>query len=271
MGKIRSVNSHKRINMKRLAYSLFIFCCVTLYSTLCSAQDSLKSSEKWTFLAEPYLMFPNMNGSMGLGSIPDAVVDASPGDIFNKLKMAAMLYFEASRDKWAINSDLIYMDLKQEVKPGSLVSGGEASAKQFAWELAGLYRVKPWLAVGVGTLLNSLKAGVNINTTNVGGGTTNRNGEVSETWLDPMLIARTQNKDGAKFVYSVRGEVGGFGIGSVLSWQIQAYAGYRFSKLFQLTGGYRIIGIDYEKGEGADRFLYDVDTFGPVIRFGFNF
>jgi hypothetical protein len=163
------------------------------------------------------------------------------------------------------------MDLEQQVKTGRLINSGEVSAKQFAWELAGLRRVNSWLELGLGTLLSSVKAEVNINTNNIGGGTTNRVKELSQTWLDPMLIARTQNQPGKKFMYSVRGEVGGFGIGSDLAWQIQAYAGYRFSKLFQLTGGYRIIGIDYEKGNGSDRFLYNINTFGPVIRFGFNF
>ena len=85
-----------------------------------------------------------------------------------------------------------------------------------------------------------------------------------------MLIARVKSKPGEKFIYTLRGDIGGFGIGSDFTWQIQAYAGYRFSKLFQLTGGYRVIGINYNKGTGEDRFLYDMDTFGPVVRFGFN-
>jgi hypothetical protein len=68
-----------------------------------------------------------------------------------------------------------------------------------------------------------------------------------------------------------RGDIGGFGVGSDFSWQIQANAGYRFSKLFQATIGYRVIGINYDKGEGMDRFVYDVDTYGPVIHTGFNF
>ena len=46
---------------------------------------------------------------------------------------------------------------------------------------------------------------------------------------------------------------------------------YRFSKLFQLTHGYSVLRVAYNKGTGDDRFLYDIDTFGPVIRFGFKF
>lgn len=94
---------------------------------------------------------------------------------------------------------------------------------------------------------------------------------MTETWLDPMLIARIKSKSGEKFIYQFRGEIGGFGIGSDLAWQMQAYAGYQFSKLFQITGGYRIISLDYENGSGQNRFIYNMDTSGPVVRFGFNF
>ena len=64
--------------------------------------------------------------------------------------------------------------------------------------------------------------------------------------------------------------IGGFGIASDFAWQLQAYFGYRISRISQLSIGYRAIGTDYQKGSGSNRFLYDVTTFGPVFRFGFN-
>jgi hypothetical protein len=163
------------------------------------------------------------------------------------------------------------MKLNQDVTSGNLINSGDVTAKQLAWELAGLRRVTPWLELGLGGILNSLNLGVDINVNNIGGGTTNRSKELTQTWYDPMLIARIKNNQVKKFIYEFRGEIGGFGIGSDFAWQIQAYAGYRFSKLFHITGGYRVISLDYSKGEGENRFLYDMDTFGPVIRFGFNF
>jgi len=253
---------------------LFIFIIALSLPVYVSGQDkniTTKPKGKWSFLVEPYLMFPNMNGQTGLGNFPDISVDASPGDIFSKLQMGAMLNLEAHNDKWAIASDIIYMNLKQDATPGKLINSGKVNAKQLAWELAGLRRVTPWLELGVGGILNSISSEVNINVNNVGGGTTNRSKEITKTWYDPMLIARIQSAQGKKFIYQFRGEIGGFGIGSDFAWQIQAYAGYRFSKLFQITGGYRVISLDYTTGSGDSRFLYDMDTFGPVIRFGFNF
>lgn len=225
----------------------------------------------WSYLAEPYVMFPNMKGNTALGNLPELSVDVDPDQIFNNLKMGAMLYLEASNEKWNINSDLLYMDIGQDVKSTTLINNGEVSAKQLGWELAGLYKIRPWLEAGVGGLLNVVKVSLDINRNNIGGGTTNIKKETSQTWLDPMLIAVFKNIPGKKIIYSVRGEIGGFGIGSEFAWQMQAYAGYRFSKLFQIQGGYRIISLDYENGSGSNRFLYDIDTFGPVVRLGFNF
>ena len=163
------------------------------------------------------------------------------------------------------------MSLSQDVPARTLITGGQATAKQFAWEMAGFYRLAPWLEVGVGTLLSSLNSGVGIQLKTLGGGSRDTSKSISKTWVDPMLIVRWGSNPVKKFIYSLRAEIGGFGVGSDFAWQIQAYAGYRISRLFQVTAGYRIIGIDYNKGSGNNRFLYNMNTFGPVLRLGFNF
>jgi hypothetical protein len=253
---------------------ILIFFLSVVFPVLSTAQEvatAAPAKAKWSFLVEPYLLFPNMNGKTGVGGLPDVPVDANPGDIFSHLQMGAMLNLEANNDKWAILSDFIYMDLSQDAKVGTVIKGGEATAKQTAWEISGLRRVAPWLELGLGGIFNSVNAGVDIDVAKTGGGTTNHQKSISSSWVEPMLIARIKNKPGEKFLYQFRGEVGGFGIGSDFAWQIQASAGYRFSELFQITGGYRAIGLNYETGSDQSRFLYDMDIFGPEIRFGFNF
>ena len=47
---------------------------------------SVASTNKWAFLVEPYMLFPNMKGSVGLGVLPDAPIDANTNDIFGNLK-----------------------------------------------------------------------------------------------------------------------------------------------------------------------------------------
>jgi hypothetical protein len=256
---------------KRFLIAIVAILMMPVYLTAQQSGTSDETSGKWEFLVEPYLMFPNMNGSVGLRNLPDAPVDASTNDIFNNLKMGFMLNVEASNDKWAIGSDVLYMSLGEDVKSGILINSGEIKAKQLGWEIMGLYRVTPWLELGLGGLINSIQGEVDLKLNQIGGGRRNESASKTETWFDPMILARIKKSEVDKFVYQFRGEIGGFGIGSDLAWQIQAYAGYRFSALFEMTAGYRIISLDYESGSSQNRFMYDVDTSGPVIRFGFNF
>jgi hypothetical protein len=241
-----------------------------LTAIICSAQ-STTSGKKWNFLADVYLMFPYMDGETGIGNLIEVPVTANPGDIFSKLKFAGMVYVEAHSNKWAITSDIVYMNLNQEVPPSTLLHSGTVSAKQFVWEPAGFYRITSFLEVGAGGRLNNLQAGIDVRRNVIPAGTEEVNESGSKTWFDPILIARVATDINDKWLFRLRGDVGGFGVGSDFTWQLQAYAGYRFSRVFQLTAGYRILSIDYDKGTDAERFIYNVDTFGPVIRMGFNF
>jgi len=163
------------------------------------------------------------------------------------------------------------MDLGEDVQGKRGIISGEVGAQQFVWELAGLKKLRPWLDGGIGFRVVNLKSSLDLVVdASVPGGGGPRSRSVSETWVDPVIIGRAKFPS-KKWMFQLRGDLGGFGIGSDFTWQVQADIGYRFSKLFQLGLGYRYIGMDYENGSGADRFLYDVDTYGPALKFGFHF
>lgn len=254
--------------MKRI---LFLICLIP--TMLCSAQVNKATDppKKWNFFTDVYVMFPYLDGETGIGNLITVPIDANPEDIFSKLKIAGMLYFEAKTNKWAITSDIIFANLSQEVTPSELLNSGTVTAKQFIWEPSGLYRIASFLEVGVGGRLNNIQSGVDVRRNVLPAGTEEVTGSMSKTFFDPIIIARLSGAINNKWLLQLRGDLGGFGVGSDFTWQLQAYAGYRFSKLFQLTAGYRILSIDYDKGVDAERFIYNIDMFGPVIRLGFNF
>jgi hypothetical protein len=163
------------------------------------------------------------------------------------------------------------MNLNQEVTESTLLHSGTVTAKEFVWEPAGLYRIAPFIEVGVGGRLDNIQTAMDVRYNVLPAGTEEYTESHSKTWFDPILIARLSADIRDTWLFQFRGDIGGFGVGSDLTWQLQAYAGYRFSKLFQLAAGYRILSIDYDKGVDKERFIYNVDTFGPVIRMGFNF
>ena len=245
---------------------LFLLMAITCY-----AQDSTQTQNRWRFLVEPYLMGPNMKGTVGIGTLPEVDVNASAGDIFSHLKGGFMLYAEAQNGTWALSSDLLYMKVSQDAEPGRAINSGNVTVSETAWELAGLRTILPWLEGGIAGRMLWIGVDAEIVRNMIGGKTETLSGSMEKNWFDPLLVVRMKLPDAGKWQLQLRGDIGGFGVGSDLTWQVQAYAGYRFSELFQATVGYRSLAINYEKGDGADRFKYDVTTFGPVVKLGFNF
>ncbi len=127
--------------------SCWIISLLILVTMPCSAQDSTQVHGRWGFLIEPYLMFPNMKGTLGIGTLPDGQVDAAVGDIFNRLQAGFMLYAEAHNGTWAFSSDLLFMKLKQDAVPSKTINSGSVTVSETAWELAGLHTIFPWLEV----------------------------------------------------------------------------------------------------------------------------
>jgi hypothetical protein len=227
---------------------------------------------RWHYLVQPYVMFPNMQGATGIGNIARIHVDEDPQDIFDKLQMGAMFYAEARNDAWTFSTDLLYMDLGSEIstnEPG-LIEQIDVSVAQLGWELAAMRRLTPNFELGLGLTYNQIDVDVDIavglpgppSQLSVGG---------KEEWFDPAVVARATWPIDDRWFVQARGNVGGFGAGSDLMWQIMADVGYRPSEAWFFTFGYRVIDFDYDQGSGSDRFVYDMQTFGPVLRLGFTF
>lgn len=249
--------------------------CICLWICSIAANSAFAQSvtdqKKWNFLTEVYMLFPNMNGETGIGNNLTVPVDANTGDIFSTLKLGGMLYLEAHTNKWAITSDFVFMNLEKEITPTTLINSGATGVDQYIWEAAGLYRINHFLEVGVGGRLNHLAADIAGERKVIPNDTETFSESQSKTFYDPVLITRLSTDIDDKWLFQFRGDLGGFGVGSNFTWQLQAYAGYRFTKVFQITGGYRVLGIDYDKGVDEERFIFNMNEFGPVVRFGFNF
>ena len=89
----------------------------------------------------------------------------------------------------------------------------------------------------------------------------------SKGWFEPLVGLRAELPFNDKLDLTVSADVGGFGAGSKISANFWPQLGIRIGGKSKAIIGYRVIYIDYESGTGADRFLYDVATFGPTIGF----
>jgi hypothetical protein len=100
-----------------------------------------------------------------------------------------------------------------------------------------------------------------------------RSGSVD--WADPFVGARLRYAVMPGHELFVRGDVGGFGIGSDFSWQ--AVAGYAWDFAvwngitFSGVLGYKALYVDYAQGEGRRRYEFDMLQHGPVLGVSMRF
>jgi hypothetical protein len=249
----------------------FMFFLFALCGLSAKAQTWPDSSKKYHLLLEPYLLTPAMSGTVGVGQLPNTFICIPAGKVLSYLQFGAMLYTEVHNNRFAYTSDILYASLGQDASGKNGVVSGKATVKQFWWEIEGLYKVMPWLELGVGARINSVKNGLNINV-NAPGGTITKEGEKGAAWVDPLIAARLKGAINNKWLLQLRADMGGFGIGSQFAWQLQPDVYYRVSRLFEVGLGYRIISMNYHTGtEHTDNwFLFDMEEYGPQIRLGFN-
>jgi hypothetical protein len=76
---------------------------------------------------------------------------------------------------------------------------------------------------------------------------------------------------GERWSTTLRGDVGGFGIGSNFSWPAAASLRWQMSPTIGVVGAYRYIDIDYDTGRNSSYFKYDVVTQGPALGMVFTF
>lgn len=89
----------------------------------------------------------------------------------------------------------------------------------------------------------------------------------SRTWWDPIVGASVRYDLTKSWFGTVLGDVGGFGVGSDISWNVFGGVGYRFTSWFSATLGYRYLHIDYDK----QGFLMKANVQGLLLGLGFHF
>jgi len=218
-------------------------------------------SEGWRFMIAPYLLLPHMSGTVAVGPIQTSI-ETDPGDIFSNLQFGAMLFAEAKNPEWAIGFDGLYMDLSKDGEELSTKYGGY----QASLELTGFRRLTPFFEILAGGRLNLMgatftsPAGVELVDKNI-------------DFFDPFIGARFTIPNTGKWLITLRGDVGGFGVGSQFAWQVRPTVAYNVSQHWAFGVAYWALGMDYTKGElgAGDYFKYAVTTFGAEIGFAYTF
>jgi hypothetical protein len=265
----------------------------------------------WTYRLTPYAWITALNGTSTVkGRTVD--VDASFIDILEKSDsiFALMAYFEARNDRIALFADLVYskigfdgsMARSRGVAPGV---GGTLGASlgldlQMAIaEMGAAYEIARWNGVGspaapgipASFTAIDVMAGVRywwqkvdldlslVGTVNLGDLTIVGTRAIAKSgavdWLDPFVGFRIRHQfaPGKELLFTA--DIGGFGAGSDISWQLVGAYTWEFAKTQNVTWagviGYRALYVDYAQGSGLTRYEYKMLEHGPLLGISMRF
>jgi opacity protein-like surface antigen len=220
----------------------------------------------WEFRITPYAWLTVIDGTSG----PDGFttdLDASFSDIADVLKMAAALQIEARYERWGFLADGFYANLGDSGHAsGPEHANVDVDFKQFLGEFDILYRVcessNHFADVYAGVRYNHLELDVDFD-----GPLMDRSGSATKDWADPIVGLRTQWNINDKWYLAGKGDIGGFGVNSDFTWNLQATVGYNFTPCVSAEIGYRYFDTDYDDGG----FTYDIAQAGLLLGVNFRF
>jgi hypothetical protein len=95
----------------------------------------------------------------------------------------------------------------------------------------------------------------------------NRSFSRGDDWWDPYVGVRARYNFTPAFYAIGRAEIGGFGVGSNLMWQLEGSLGLQITRCLYAEAGYRALSVDYDRG-GLE---YDTITHGAQVTVGVVF
>lgn len=267
---------------ERLMMGFFVlalmFCGFSAYAEETGSGQAAKSG--WEFDVVPYFWMAGLGGEVKARG-READMSAGFSDIWDNLEFGAQVHMEARKGKWSIFSDVTYLDIsngKEVIRRQALGPvEGKVDITEWLVELGGVYQAAKW----------SFDKGSSVALDVLGGGrywnvkseltlshpdlNTSRSASSTKEWVDPFVGARVGIDLGRNFLLALRGDIGGFGVGTDFTWNASVVLGYQITRLLSAWIGYRALGLNADTGSGDDKIEYDIVMHGPMIGMGFSF
>jgi hypothetical protein len=260
----------------------------------------------WEFRVTPYAWAPSVNGDVTVrGQTAD--IDMSFWDLFDSGNSGAELdslaalmgYVEARNGRWGIYGDIVggKFDFSGDaVRQRNPIANLNVSARaktgldyEITMAESGLtYEVARWTGTSSATALDllggarywnqeldlSLAVDASVDLDNLG---LQRSGSLAFArsgtleWVDPLVGLRVRHKFAPGKELQFLGDIGGFGVGSDLTWQLFAGYGFDFwqSSLHGVIG-YRALAVNYSQDDRGFKNNLDLVLHGPVVGLSFR-
>jgi len=234
---------------------------------------ALAEQAQWQHTLVLYGMGAAIDGEAQIGDL-SVPVDVSISELFDALEFGAMGAYRADNGTWSFTVDATYMGLGGTSETDRGLVKGDLDLDQVTLMGTAGRRWTESLEALFSLAYFDLSTDLKVTTTApVSGAVTVRTASVDASWVDPMLGLHYGRAFADDWRFNLRGDVGGFGIGSDLSYQVFANVQWQSSGGLGAVLGYRLIGFDYEDGNkgspGYQRF--DLTEQGPLAGVAFSF
>lgn len=221
---------------------------------------------KWHFATIGYIWFAGAWGKTDVIGPVEPVDLALPfGKVLKAFKFAFMGAAEARHDRFVVLGDLTFIHL--DAHQGIGIRDPDFLKAELDSRTAEITLLPGYRVVDKGPVTVDLLAGARMNwfktTLQLKGPAREAEGSVKHTWFDPLIGARVGAPLGGKWGAGVYGDIGGFGVGSKITWQLAPTITYQINKKMSLGAGWRYFKVNYRSGD----FLYNVHQSGPLITF----
>ena len=168
--------------------------------------------------------------------------------------------FEMKQTNWWIMSDLVLFSFDDTV------DGVKVDGDQLLFELCSTVKLSSTFSLVAGARYVKLTTDLSFP-----GSPTPYEREIDQDWADPIVGGMFVFPMGESWSLLMRGDVGGFGIGSDLVWHAQLRLDAKLGKAATFSFGYRYWDYDFEEYEDPQTVGYDMTIAGPTVGIAFNF
>lgn len=233
-----------------------------------------------TFQVTPYLWVTGLEGRISpFRRGPTLHVDKSFSDVMDSLKLGGFINVWGRYDRAVFSGDVMYVDTTDIHATGTLKSleipeigtiepnasaSAKVDSKVFNATLQGGYRFldTPRFTLDAlgGVRFWHVSNDVTVTVKAFGLSRSASHGE-SFGWTDPVVGLRAFLAVTDRLSLQAQADVGGFGVGSDLSWSALATVHYNLTDRFTASAGYKVLDVDYHHGG----HVYDTRMNGPVL------
>lgn len=256
------MNRHSWLSKGRRLSSALLAVALLASSATASAQSSAGDWRQTVFL---YGMVPMIEGDAQVGNL-QVDVDSSMSDFFDNLKFGAMAAYRIENEQWSFSGDLTYMNLGQSQRTQQGRASASLDVDQITFMATAGRRLTPHLEALFSLAYFDLSADLRVRLLQQV-----RTASRDADWIDPLVGMNYEIPISGKWRFTLRGDVGGFGVGSDLTWHALTKFTYQQSDRFTWYFGYRALAYDYEEGSGRNYRHYDLVQHGPGAGIAFHF